>query len=177
MPITPPFANSDFGFFNRYVFKVKHLDLINAFKENWTEVNLFFSHLPEDKLLYRYEADKWNIKEVANHLIDAEKHFGYRAMRISRQDQTLVPAYDPHSFVANSNASERDIKSLLQELQTARNASISFFEGMSEEMLDREGPARDAVISVRALGFAIVGHAIHHIEIIKERYLAAPTIA
>jgi len=177
MPITPPSPNSDFGFYNRYVFKVKHLDLINSFKENWTEVNHLFNHIPEEKLLFRYDTDKWNIKEVINHLIDAEKNFCYRAMRISRKDLTPVPALDPHIFIANSNASERDVRSLLQELQTVRNASIAFFEGLNEDMLDREGPARDAIISVRALGFAIVGHSIHHIEIVKERYLATPTVA
>jgi hypothetical protein len=171
MPITPPSSTSDFGFYNRYIFKVKHLDLINAFKENWTEINHLFSHVPEQKLLYRYEADKWNIKEIVLHLIDGERNFCYRAMRLSRKDLTPVSVYDVHAFVTNSNAQERDIKNLLYELQTTRNATIAFFEGMSAEMLDREGPARDATVSVKALGFAIVGHAIHHMEIVKERYL------
>lgn len=177
MTITPPSAQSDFGFYNRYVFKVKHLDLINALKENWTEVNHMFSHLSEERLLYRYEAGKWNIKEIVQHLIDAERNFCYRAMRISRKDLTPLPMYDVNTFISNSNASDRDIMGLLHELQVTRNATIAFFEGMSAEMLDSEGPARDATVSVKALGFAIVGHAIHHIEIVKERYLAAQTVA
>ncbi|MDR3678454.1 MAG: DinB family protein [Flavipsychrobacter sp.] len=177
MPITPPPAQSDFGFYNRYIFKVKHLDLINAFKENWTEVNNLFSNIPEDKLLYRYDTGKWNIKEIAQHLMDGERNFCYRAMRISRKDAIEVPVYDPHAFVSNSNATERDIKNLLDELQATRNATIAFFEGMSTEMLDNEGPARDAIVSARAMGFAIVGHAIHHMEIIKERYLAVQAVA
>jgi hypothetical protein len=177
MPIAPPSPQSDFGFYNRYIFKVKHLDLINAFKENWTEISNLFSHMPEEKLLYRYDTGKWNIKEIVQHLIDGERNFCYRAMRISRKDATEVPVYDPHSFVSNSNATERDIKNLLNELQATRNATIAFFEGMSIEMLDNEGPARGAIVSPRAMGFAIVGHAIHHVEIVKERYLAAQIVA
>jgi hypothetical protein len=43
------------------------------------------------------------------------------------------------------------------------------FEGMHASMPDKTGHARDVIISVRALGF---GHTLHHMHIMKERYLA-----
>ena len=127
--------------------------------------------LNEEQLLYRYEPGKWNIKEVLVHLIDAERNFCYRIMRISRGDQTQLPMFSVHEFVLNSFATERDVKSIMAELDITREATIAMFGGMHPSMHDKTGPARDVTISVRALGFAIPGHVMHHVDIIKERYL------
>jgi hypothetical protein len=106
------------------------------------------------------------------HLIDAERSFCYRIMRISRADQAQLPGYSVDDFITNSFAEERDTANIMQELEMLRKSTIAMFEGMHPEMLDRTGPARDVIISPRALGFAIVGHVIHHTDIIRDRYLA-----
>lgn len=172
MFIAPPPA-IDYGFYNGYVTKAPRIDLIIALKENRKAFSTFINTLTEEDLLRRYQPDKWNVKEVLVHLIDAERNFCYRAMRISRGDQTPLPTFDVHSFVMNSHATEREMKSILHELDIVRESTIAMYDGMHPDMLDKTGPARDVTISVRALGFAIVGHVMHHEEIIRSRYLVS----
>ena len=163
-------GQTDFGFYNTYVYKAAGAELITALKENWNEANHLFSHMSEEQLLHRYAPGKWSIKEIVQHLTDAERNFCYRAMRISRGDQAPLPMYDIHTFTTNAHAEARDIKNMLQELHAARLSTIAFFDGMHPSMLELTGPARDAIVSVKALGFALVGHCMHHIEIIKNKY-------
>ncbi len=170
MLITPP-VNPDYGFYNGYVTKAPDTDLITALKENWTSFRAFVHTLSEEELLHRYAAGKWSIKEVLVHLIDAERSFCYRIMRISRADQAQLPGYSVDDFISNSFVEERDMANIMLELEMLRKSTIAMFEGMHPDMLDRTGPARDVIISPRALGFAIVGHLIHHTDIIRGRYL------
>ncbi|MEI8279505.1 MAG: DinB family protein [Bacteroidota bacterium] len=173
MNIAPPPSSQDFGFYNRYIFKVKQPDLINALKDNWRDLQKLYNNLSPEMLQYRYDTGKWNMKEIIQHLIDAERNFCYRSMRISRKDTTPIPIYDMDSFIANAHVDSRDIGSLMKELELVRSLTINMFDGMYPAMLEQTGPARDVTVSVRAMGFAIVGHVMHHMDIIKERYLTA----
>lgn len=166
----------DYGFYNNYVFKVRDTDLISSLALNWEYLKALMVRLDEGQLNYRYAEGKWSIKEIFTHLIDGERNFCYRIMRISRGDQAHLPMYDVHSFVANSHSEKRDIKNMITEMELLRKATIKMFEGMDEEVLEMTGPARDVTISVRALGYALVGHCWHHIDIINEKYLQ-PTSA
>jgi hypothetical protein len=175
MQIAPP-AEINFGFYNGYIGYAIGADLITVLENNWKDIQSAISPLTEQQLLMRYEADKWNIKEVMVHLVDSERNFCYRIMRFSRQEQTPLPMFDIHKFIINAHASERDIKDILLELELLRRATIIMFKGMPEFMLELTGPARDAQLSVRALGFAIAGHCMHHLNVIKERYLQLEVI-
>ncbi len=170
MHIAPP-PPADYGFYSGYVNKAPNTDLLTALHENLAELNKLVSSFSDEDLLYRYETGKWNLKEVLVHLIDAERNYCYRIMRISRNDQAQLPMFDIHAFVMNSHATERDLNSIMDEMQIIRAATIAQFAGMHPSMLDRTGPAREVIISVRALGFAIVGHVMHHMDIIKHKYL------
>lgn len=131
----------------------------------------FILSLPEHKLMYRYAEDKWTIKEVISHLVDMERVYMYRALCFARNDQTLLPGFDAHQFTLFSGAYERDIADLLEELAATRNATILFLRGLSEESLVRAGILNGGRASVRALAYHIAGHELHHINIVKERYL------
>ena len=170
MQILPP-LKTDYGFYNGYVYKLQDKDLITALTENWQALETLANGLTEEQLLYRYDTGKWSIKEVLVHLIDAERNFNYRVMRISRCDQAQLPVYDVDLLVRNSFADDRNQENIMKELELLRKATIAMYEGMHPSMLDRTGPARDVTISVRALGFATVGHVVHHINILNERYL------
>lgn len=145
--------------------------MISALNENLTELLQLFRGLSEEQLQHRYAADKWSIKEILLHLIDAERTFNYRIMRASRGDQAILPAWDIHSSVTNGHAAERNTQKMIEELELLRKATIVMFEDMPEAMLDLAAPARDTIVSVRAWGYAVVGHSIHHMEIIREKYL------
>src|ERR1700761_5632532 len=108
MTITPPPPHEDHGFYNTYISLTDgKTDLVTLLHKTMDVLEQLIFTLSEEQLQYRYEPGKWNIKESVQHLIDAERNFCYRAMRISRGDQSLIPVLDIHSFVTNANVDER----------------------------------------------------------------------
>jgi uncharacterized damage-inducible protein DinB len=130
-----------------------------------------FRNLPEEKHVFSYALGKWTIKELIQHIIDTERIFSFRALSFARNDQTVMPGFDHDAFVANDNANERDYYDLLDEMKVLRTSTIQLFKSFSEEALLRMGVASNNKISVRALGYLFSGHQIHHLNIVKERYL------
>ncbi|HTG64802.1 MAG TPA: DinB family protein [Flavobacterium sp.] len=131
----------------------------------------FVQDIPMDKFDYRYAEGKWTIKEIIQHIIDTERVFAYRALRISRNDKTPLPGFDENTFALNTNANDRHLQSLLTELSIVRQSTLALFKSFSEEQLRRIGIASNNELSVRAIGFIIIGHQKHHQKVFKERYL------
>lgn len=131
----------------------------------------FVQNIPLDKFDYRYAEGKWTIKDIIQHLIDAERIFAYRALRFARNDKTKLPGFDENEYVNATNAIKRSIQDLLTELAVVRQATLSLYKSFSEEELLRIGTASDNPMSVRALGFVIIGHQNHHQRVFEERYL------
>lgn len=127
--------------------------------------------LPAEKLLYRYAAGKWTIKEVLVHIIDDERIYAYRALRFARNDKTELPGFEQDDYALHSGANERDIDDILTELSTVRRSTISLFESFDQQALTRAGVANGNVMSVRAAAYHLAGHELHHVNLIKERYL------
>lgn len=131
----------------------------------------FVQDIPMDKFDYRYAEGKWTIKEIIQHVIDTERIFSYRALRISRNDITALPGFDENDYALNTNANDRHLQSLLTELSIVRQSTLALFKSFSEEQIKRIGIASNNEISVRAIGFIILGHQKHHQKVYKERYL------
>lgn len=127
--------------------------------------------LPEEKEEYRYAEGKWTIKELIQHIADTERIFQNRALRFARKDATPLPGFDHDNYNSVANANSRTIQSLIDELIAVRQASITLFGSFSEEMLLEMGEANGNPISVRAIGYLISGHAMHHQRVFEERYL------
>jgi hypothetical protein len=127
--------------------------------------------IPEEKQAFSYAPGKWTIKELIQHIIDTERIFSFRALSFARNDKTAMPGYDHDAFVVNDNANERDYYYLLDEMKVLRTSSIQLFKSFSEEALLRMGVASNNKMSVRAQGYLFSGHQIHHLNIVKERYL------
>ncbi|MFK5959234.1 MAG: DinB family protein [Lutibacter sp.] len=158
-------------YFKFYIEKVGNAELIEVLKTSFKEFSTTIKNLPEEKLMYRYAKGKWTIKELIQHLIDTERILSYRALRFSRNDATEIQGFDENWYVNNSNANDRNIMDILEEFNHLRKTSISLFKSFSDEMLINFGTADRNKMSVRALGFIIAGHQLHHLKIIKERYL------
>lgn len=173
MLILPPSATEDFGFYNRYIRKVTETDLLKALKETQHRTLALISGLSEAQLCYRYAPGKWCIKEILQHLIDVERSFDYRAMRFARGDRQALPPYDINEYVIASKAIHRALADLVEEAVQLRKTTVLLFKSFSEQMLDQTGPARDTELSVRAIGYNIIGHEMHHAEWMQEKYLAA----
>jgi hypothetical protein len=166
-----PSSNTFPDYFNTYIKLVEEDDINTALKNQTPEAAAFFNSIPEDKSLYKYADDKWTIKESLQHIIDAERVFTYRAMAFARKDRNSLPSFDDKSYAANSHANSRTWKDLIEEFLAIRKSTELLFNSFTEEDLKSSGIASDKEISVLALGYIAAGHAKHHINIIRERYL------
>lgn len=131
----------------------------------------FFSSLSETELRLRYEAGKWTPKEVLLHIIDTERIFSYRALRFARMDKTPLQGFEQDDYIASSDANSRSIASLLDEYNSVRQASLTLYTSMENTAIITIGEASGSPLSPGAAGFITAGHELHHIKIIKERYL------
>lgn len=166
-----PLAGTYPVYFDKYISLVKENDIIKALREDLSHTEAFLKSIPEEKTLYRYAEGKWSIKEVLQHLIDAERIFAYRALAFSREDLTTLPSFDENSYATHSGADRRPWQDLIKECMLVRETSVCLFESFTPEQLNIIGKASDYKMSVLAMGFTIAGHLIHHVNLIKERYL------
>ena len=164
-------VNEYADFYKSYIQVLENVELQEELEISLHKFIKFVQNIPMDKFDYRYADGKWTIKEIIQHLIDSERVFSYRALRISRNDLTPLSGFDENSFVENTNANERSLQGLLTEMAVVRQATLSLFNSFSIEQLARIGTASNHAISVRAIGFIIIGHQEHHQKIFQERYL------
>jgi len=147
--------------------------ILEHLKENFQKVKEFIYSLPQEKLFYRYAADKWSIKEILVHIVDDERIYAYRALRFARNEQQNLIGFDQDEYAKYSQADTRDLDNIFEEYEAVRNSTIALFNGLPEDSLTRMGhgtaTANDA--TVRALAYHIAGHELRHMNTIKERYL------
>ncbi|MFT5983642.1 MAG: hypothetical protein ACI9RM_002092 [Ulvibacter sp.] len=160
-----------FQYYKPYVNLVDDIPLIEALERGLLNTKEFFESIAQEKQLYQYDQGKWTPKEILLHLIDTERVFCYRALYFARAEDSNVEGFDENTFGANCEANSRTLDDLLKEFFTVRTASVCLFESFSEVVLKRGGMANNNVLSVRAAGFIICGHEIHHKKVIQERYL------
>lgn len=168
--IGPPLSDEYAPFYAGYVAKVPELNVLDALESNLDELALLGS-VPDEQAGHRYAPGKWSVREVAGHLIDAERVFAYRALRFSRNDATNLHGFDENEFVAASDYDHCRLEDLLAEFSFARQANLWMFRGMTSEMLEFRGTANNHPMSVRALACVMAGHLRHHLGVLKERYL------
>ena len=160
------------GHFATYINQVfSEYTLIEELEISVHRLIKFVQNIPLDKFDYRYAEGKWTIKDIIQHLIDTERIFAYRALRFARNDKTKLSGFEENDYVDEANAAKRSIQDLLTELDVVRQATLSLFKSFLNEELLRMGTASNNPISVRALGFVIIGHQNHHQRVFQERYL------
>ncbi|MBX3298078.1 MAG: DinB family protein [Acidobacteria bacterium] len=159
-------------YYEKYISLIPDGDLMRVLEEQIAEYNELFEKVPEESGTYRYDVGKWTCKESLAHVIDVERVFAYRLLRISRGDETPLESFEQDDFVLHSNANGRTFKDLLDEFAYLRRADISAIKGLSPEASLRSGTASGNRVSVRALAYMMAGHAEHHKRIFAQNYLA-----
>ena len=160
-----------FEYYHKYINLTINDDLQTALGKHQVKLLSFLKTIPKKKWNYRYAEGKWSIKEVVQHIIDAERVFTYRALCFARKDQTPLPSFDENIFASNSKADDRSKKELLKELKTVQASSAQLFGSFDEEQLNRSGIASDKPTYVKGIAYIVVGHSLHHKNILEERYL------
>ena len=159
------------AFFETYVRLVPNGDFFANLQKQHDETTALLANLPEDKINYRYAPGKWSLKEVVGHMIDTERIMSYRALRIGHGDTTPLPGFDQDLYVENAGLQQVSFDSLIDEFSIVRQATILLFKRFADEAFLRTGSANQKAVTTRALGYIIIGHAMHHSNIITERYL------
>jgi hypothetical protein len=172
MIIAKPDPTETFGFFSNYINKVTTNDLVAGLVENQKVFIDKILSLSPEQLQISYAPGKWTLQQSVGHVIDTERIFSYRIMRFSRKDKTPLPGFEENLYVENSFDGQKEIKKLMNEFAAVRQSTIALLEGLNKSVLDEIGTASNFQITPRALGYACLGHCIHHLEIMKERYLA-----
>ena len=159
------------NFYHNYISQVPENELIEAFNTETPLFIQFIENIPTHKHDYRYAEGKWTIKEVLQHVVDAERIFAYRALCFARKDHTSLPGFDENTYADNSKADKRKWDELVGEFKVVRMASEYMFTSFDDEQLEATGTANNNSVYVLAVGYILVGHCAHHMKIIKERYL------
>ena len=158
-------------FYHNYINYTKGNSVKEIIANHSKELHDFYTSLSGEKAEHAYATGKWTIKQVLQHVIDAERVFTYRAMRIARKDTTPLPGFDENSYAENDGNHNRTFQSLKDELTALRNATDIMLSNLSDEQLNETGTASNASITSNALCFITYGHLLHHKRIIEERYL------
>jgi hypothetical protein len=140
-------------------------------KQNTIETFNFFEAIPEDKLDYKYESDKWTIKEVFMHIIDTERVFSYRGLVAARGDESPHYRMDERLYAGNVDVSRRSLPSLLAEFNAVRASTQVLYENLSDAQSMLMCNIVTHPMTARAIGYFLIGHVKHHLNIIAQRYL------
>ena len=166
-----PQENEFAPYYGRYIELVKENDVLEALNAQESLIENFLKSIPEEKWDYAYAEGKWTVKELVQHIIDAERIFTYRALRIARKDETPLPGFEENEYAPASQAGRRTGASLTEELLAVRKATELLFKSFTPEMFQHKGIASNQPVTVNALGFITLGHFYHHRNILIERYL------
>jgi len=145
--------------------------LLKHLRDNFIAMKQLIFSLPQEKLNYRYAQNKWTIKEILVHIIDDERIYAYRALCFARNDKTELPGFEQDDYALYSRANERSIENIFEEYEAVRDSTITLFNGLPEDAFLRMGTANSNKATVRAMAYHIAGHELHHMNIIKEKYL------
>jgi hypothetical protein len=159
------------GPFQNYINKAANTEVNKALTHSTKAFRKLLKDIPAKKRNYAYAEGKWTIKELLQHLIDAERVFAYRALRFARQDATPLPGFDENNWAAAAQKNIHKWDKLVEEFLTVRKSTEMLFASMSEPELLFTGTASNHQLNALALGYTIAGHLQHHIDIIRERYL------
>ena len=159
-------------FYAGYVDGVPEGDVVEILERQGQELAALLAGVAGDRGDYRYAPDKWTVKEVVGHIIDAERIFSYRALRIARGDATPLPSFDQDGYVQRGGFGRRTVADLAGEFAAVRAATVALFSAMTDEESRRVGTASNASVTARGLAYITAGHERHHARILRERYLA-----
>ncbi len=160
-----------FEYYGLYVDKVPEGDVLSLLDEEHRETQRLLAEIPEQRADYRYAPGKWSVKEIIGHVIDSERVFGYRALSFARGDPAALPSMEQDEWAAASNAASRPLTALAEEFAIVRKSHIALFASFDEQVWQRSGTASGFEFTVRSLPYIILGHELHHLEVLRERYL------
>lgn len=153
-----------------YISKVPDGDILDTLEEQTSETLDLLEAVPEEMQASSYTPGKWTIKQCVGHMIDTERIFSYRLLRIARNDQTPLAGFEQDDYVANSDSNNRTWEDLLEDYESVRMSTLSLIRQFKGDVWDRHGTASGNKLTVRAMAFLIAGHERHHLTVLRDKY-------
>lgn len=169
---TPPEPNEYAPYYGKYISLVPEGDILVTLEKQQPATLALLSR-PEADGDFRYAPGKWSVKESLGHVIDAERVFSYRAMRIARNDKTPLSAFEQDDYVKYGPYAHCTLAGLVEEFAAVRKASVLMFRALDEAAWSRRGTASNNEVTVLALAYMIAGHELHHRRIFQQNYFPA----
>ncbi|MDR9364571.1 MAG: DinB family protein [Balneolaceae bacterium] len=164
--------HNEYGeFYARYIKLSNNVPLEDQLRSNAQEMKNLFQGLSDGDAMYRYGEGKWTLKQVFGHIIDTERIFNYRALCLARGESKPLQGFDQDLYMKETNFNEQSLDQLQEQYDATRQATLALFSNFTEEELLRRGTISEFSFTVRATGYVIAGHEIHHLNIINEKYL------
>ena len=170
MRITRPPTTEYVADFEECVSRVPETDVVPVLEAQSAVLRATLSGVSEERSLFRYESDKWSIRQVIGHTIDAERICGYRLLCIARGESASLPGFEEAEYAANAGHDHCELASLLLEFESLRRSHVLMLRHLPGDSLARIGTANGNPISARALAFIMAGHIRHHIAVLTSRY-------
>jgi len=170
LAIGRPQSGEHAPYYDRYISLVQGEDILTTLDEERRKTVLLLSGRSEAEGDFRYAPEKWSAKEVLGHVNDTERIFGYRALRIARADAMPMEGFEQDDYVRNGPFARRPLCDLIEDYMAVRRATLSLLRNLDEAAWMRRGVANKNEVTVRALGYIIAGHELHHRRILEEKY-------
>ena len=167
-----PAAEEHAPYYRTYLTHVPDGDVLVTLDREAEHLLQTLRSVPPDRERHAYAAGKWTIRELVGHVIDAERVFAHRALWFARAASTSLPGFEENDWARTSNANDRPLAALGEELVAVRRASVALLRSLDAATLDRRGAANGVEFTVRAVAWILAGHAMHHRRVLEERYLA-----
>ncbi|MEK6335992.1 MAG: DinB family protein [Acidobacteriota bacterium] len=160
--------------YQSYIDQVSEQEILPVMRAQLDDLDLLLGKVAPERETYRYAEGKWSIREIAGHLIDGERVFGYRAFCIARGESQNLPGFDQNDYMLTAPYDGIELEDLLSEFRLVRLANIAMLRSLDEESWNRTGTANDNQITVKAIAFIMAGHVRHHMGVLREKYDVAP---
>lgn len=162
-------------YYDKYISLVTDDDILTLLDTQQKDTLALLRGVPASRAGFRYAPGKWSMRELVGHVIDSERVFAYRALRFARNDTTPLPGYEQDDYVRNGPFDALALGDLASEFESVRQSTLFLFRHLDNEAWMRHGVANQAEVSVRALAYIIAGHELHHMDILRSRYIEEGT--
>jgi len=172
VPVARPEPGEYNPYFERYISLVPEGDILHTLEAQRRQMLLLLSGRDDAEGNFRYAPGKWSAGEVLGHVCDTERIFAYRALRIARGDQTPLEGFEQDDYVKNGPFGREPVSEIIEDYIAVRRATLTLLRNLDEAAWMRKGIANQKEVTVRALGYLIAGHELHHRRILEEKYFA-----
>jgi hypothetical protein len=167
----PPQRDEAAEYYFKYISLVPDGSVVDTLSAQRDETLAVLRAIPEERAGHRYADGKWSVREVVGHINDTERLFAMRAFWFARGFDSPLPSFEQEIAAANGANGELPLAAYVDEFDALRASTVHLFDHLTPEAWMRRGIASGMPFSVRALAYIGAGHVMHHMNVLRERYL------